>query len=192
MRDFRYAVRVLVKSPVFAVTAILTLALCIGANTAIYTVVDRVLLRALPYPHPERLAMIVRHYQGISEDDVSQNGHTWVALRQGAAASVDVAAIGLGGNVNLVANGQAMSVVQQRVSAGYFRVLAVAPAVGREFTDDEDRPAGPAVAARRRLWRELRDHRAAQRRRELGPGFRAHRLRDHDGCARAVQEQPLP
>src|SRR5256712_11889398 len=90
--------------------------------------------------------MIVRHYQGagISEDDVSQNGHTWVALRQGATASVDVAAIGLGGHVNLVANAQAMSVVQQRVSAGYFRVLAVAPAVGREFTDDEDRPAGPA------------------------------------------------
>ena len=148
MRDLRYAIRVLLKAPVFTSAAVLTLALCVGANTAIYTVVDRVLLRALPYPQPERLAMIVRHYQGagISEDDVSQNGHTWVALRQGATASVDVAAIGLGGHVNLVANAQAMSVVQQRVSAGYFRVLAVAPAVGREFTDDEDRPAGPAVA----------------------------------------------
>ena len=55
MRDFRYAIRVLLKSPVFAVTAILTLALCVGANTAIYTVVDRVLLRPLPYPQPERL-----------------------------------------------------------------------------------------------------------------------------------------
>jgi predicted permease len=148
VRDLRYAIRVLLKAPVFTSAAVLTLALCIGANTAIYTVVDRVLLRALPYPQPERLAMIVRHYQGagVSEDDVSQNGHTWVALRQGAAASVDVAAMGLGGHVNLVANAQAMSVVQQRVSAGYFRVLAVAPAVGREFTDDEDRPAGPAAA----------------------------------------------
>ena len=56
MRDLRYALRVLIKSPVFAVTAILTLALCIGANTAIYTVVDRVLVRALPYPSPDRLA----------------------------------------------------------------------------------------------------------------------------------------
>ena len=88
MRDLRYAVRVLLKSPGFTLTAVVTLALCIGANTAIYTVVDRVLLRALPYPHPERLAMIVRHTQGagVSEDDVSQSGFTWMALRQGLEA----------------------------------------------------------------------------------------------------------
>src|SRR5947207_3115264 len=64
MRDLRYACRVLLKSPAFTVTAVLTLGLCIGANTAIYTVVDRVLLRPLPYPHPERLAMVVREYRG--------------------------------------------------------------------------------------------------------------------------------
>src|SRR5471032_1984064 len=94
MRDLRYAVRVLLKSPAFTITAILTLALCIGANTALYTVVDRVLLRPLPYPHPERLAMIVRHYQGPEaiEDDTSQSGFAWVALREGAASAIDVAA----------------------------------------------------------------------------------------------------
>jgi putative ABC transport system permease protein len=54
MRDFRYAVRVLAKSPLFTSSAILTLVLCIGANTAIYTVVDRVLLRRLPYPDAGR------------------------------------------------------------------------------------------------------------------------------------------
>src|SRR5207237_10297288 len=138
----RYAVRVLLKSPGFTLTAVVTLALCIGANTAIYTVVDRVLLRPLPYPHPDRLAMIVRHYQGaeIVEDDVSQSGFTWVALRQGATAAIDVAAMsGIGGTANLVADGRAMTVPQIRVSAGYFRVVGVAPAIGREFSEEEDR-----------------------------------------------------
>src|SRR2546426_12641722 len=103
VRDLRYAIRVLLKAPVFTSAAVLTLALCIGANTAIYTVVDRVLLRALPYPRPDRLAMIVRHYQGaeVVDDDVSQSGFTWVALRAGAAAAIDVAALsGLRGPAN--------------------------------------------------------------------------------------------
>ncbi len=149
MRDLRFAVRVLLKSPLFTLTAVSTLALCIGVNTAIYTVVDRVLLRALPYPHPERLAMISRHYQGATatEDDFSQSGFTWVALRQGAASAIDLAAYsGLGGDVNLVADGRPTLVPQQRVSAGYFRVLGVAPQLGREFNDDEDRVNGAAAA----------------------------------------------
>ena len=149
MRDLKYAVRVLVKSPTFTIMAVATLALCIGANTAIYTVVDRVLLRALPYPHPERLAMISRHAQGpgAAEDDLSQSGFTWVALREGAGAAIDLAAwSGLGGGVNLVADGRATSVPQERVSAGFFRVLGVAPELGREFTDEEDRVNGPSVA----------------------------------------------
>jgi predicted permease len=147
MRDLRYAVRVLLKAPVFALTAILTLALCIGANTAIYTVVDRVLLRPLPYPRPDRLAMIVRHYQGLgtSESDVSQAGAAWVALRDGTTG-IDLAVFGMGMGVNLVAGGQAEYVMQQRVSAGYFKVLGVPPALGREFNDDEDRVNGPAAA----------------------------------------------
>ena len=70
MRDLRYAVRILLKSPGFAVTAILTLGLCIGANTAIYTVVDRVLLRQLPYPDAERLAQVVTHFEPRGNDEV--------------------------------------------------------------------------------------------------------------------------
>jgi hypothetical protein len=149
MRDLRYAVRVLLKNPGFTLTAVLTLALCIGANTAIYTVVDRVLLRPLPYPHPERLAMITRHYEGggATEDDTSQSGFAWIALRDGAAAVLDLAAFsGLGGGVNLIAGDRASSVQQQRISAGHFRVLAVQPEIGREFSADEDRVNGPAVA----------------------------------------------
>src|SRR5436190_1210689 len=148
MRDLRYAVRVLWKSPVFAVTAILTLALCIGANTAIYTVVDRVLVRPLPYPHPERLAIVTRHYQGpgVDEDDTGQAGATWEALRAGTSATLDLATtVGIGQGVNFVAGDRPSFVKQQRVSAGYFRVLGVLPELGRPFTEDEDRVNGPAV-----------------------------------------------
>jgi hypothetical protein len=148
-RDVRYAVRVLRKSPLFALTAIATLGLCIGANTAIYTVVDRVLLRPLPYPRPDRLAMVVRHYEGAgtSEDDAGQAGVTWVALQEGAANALDIAATAGGAQgVNFVAGGHAEYVQQQRVSAGYFRVLGVRPGAGREFTEEEDRPNGPTAA----------------------------------------------
>jgi hypothetical protein len=148
-RDVRYAIRVLRRSPVFAITAILTLGLCIGANTAIYTIVDRVLLRPLPYPQPDRLAMVVRHYEGpgVSEDDVSQAGVTWAALQEGAAGTLEFAATAGGAQgVNFVAGDRAEYVQQQRVSAGYFRVLGIAPEAGREFTADEDRVNGPAAA----------------------------------------------
>ena len=154
MRDLRYALRVLRKSPVFTITATLTLALCIGANTAIYSVVDRVLLRPLPYPRPDRLAVVTRHYQGAGgEDDTSQAGVTWAALRDGAS-KLDVAVTsGIPMGINLVAGGQAEYVTQQRVSAGYFRVLGVMPALGREFSEDEDRANGPsAVILSDRLW----------------------------------------
>jgi hypothetical protein len=155
MRDLRYAVRLLLKAPVFTATAVLTLALCIGANTAIYTVVDRVLLRPLPYPRPDRLAMVVRHYQGASgvEDDTGQAGVTWVALQEGAAATLDFAAtVGGAQGVNFVAGQRAEYVKQQRVSAGYFRVLGVHPELGRELSDEEDRVNGPAAVVLSRAF----------------------------------------
>jgi hypothetical protein len=93
MRDLRFAVRVLLKSPNFAVTAIATLALCIGANTAIYTIVDRLLLRPLPFPDVDRLASVARHVDGPNgaDDQIGQNGRTWQLLHD-SARRVDVAA----------------------------------------------------------------------------------------------------
>jgi len=158
MRDLRYAVRVLLKGPVFAVTAILTLALCIGANTAIYTVVDRVLLRPLPYPQPERLAQVMTHFDRHGDDEGGQTGGTWEVLRNGVT-SLDLATTsgGFGSTgVNLVVGDHPEYVKQQRVSAGYFHVLGVAPALGREFNADEDRPNGIAAAVlSHALWMRL-------------------------------------
>jgi predicted permease len=157
MRDLRYAVRVLLKAPAFTITATLTLALCIGANTAIYTIVDRVLLRSLPYPQPERLAEVVTRF---SRGDIGygQTGGTWEALQRGVTSVELAASAGSFGStgVNMVVGTHAEYVKQQRVSAAFFRVLGVPPAIGREFTADEDRANGPTAAIlSHHLWTRL-------------------------------------
>jgi predicted permease len=147
-RDVRYAARVLRKSPTFTAAAVATLALCIGANTAIFSVVDAVLLRPLPYPQPERLFSVARHFQGKGGQGYQTNlwGSVWEAVRD-HAAYVDAAVFSDGSmGVNFAAGGRVEYVQQQRVSAGFFRVLGIAPLIGREFTAEEDRDGGPAVA----------------------------------------------
>jgi predicted permease len=147
VRDARFGVRVLRRSPLFFATATITLALAIGANTAVFTLVDRLLVRPLPYPDGDRLATVVRHYQrgGLQGEGTNQNGATWLALSAGVTA-LDLAVAGSVSGVNTILNGASAYVQQQRVSAGYFRVLGITPPVGREFHDDEDRAGGPAVA----------------------------------------------
>jgi predicted permease len=146
-RDLRYAARVLRKSPTFTAAAVATLALCIGANTAIFSVVDAVLLRPLPYPQPERLFSVARHFQGKGSESYQTNlwGSAWEAVRDNAAY-VDAAVFSDGSmGVNFAAGGGVEYVKQQRVSAGFFRVLGITPLIGREFSVDEDRQGGPAV-----------------------------------------------
>jgi len=147
-RDLKYAVRVLRRTPAFTATAIATLALVIGANTAVFSLAHAILLRPLPFPQPERLAMVEvegRTPKGQGRWE-SHDGTTWEVMRDGATA-IDVAVIAgaFGHDVNLVVGGKALAVGQARVGSGYFHVLGVAPAAGREFTRDDDRPGGPAV-----------------------------------------------
>jgi predicted permease len=154
VRDLRYATRVLRKSPAFTATAVATLALCIGANTAIFSVVDAVLLRPLPYPRPERLATVARHYRnkGSESDQIGENGRVWEAVRD-HATYLDRAVYGGSMGVNFAAGGRVEYVTQQRVSAGFFRVLGMPPLVGREFSADEDRPGGaPVTVLSYALW----------------------------------------
>jgi putative ABC transport system permease protein len=147
--DIRYALRQLRNHPGLTVVVVATLGLCIGANAAIYSVLDAVLLRPLPYPEPDRLAMVITadplHEGGDPMD--SQTGSLFEAVRIGTPGLDAAASAGQGG-VNFVDkdNGYASFVQQQRVSAGYFRVLGVAPWKGREFTRAEDVPNGPARA----------------------------------------------
>jgi predicted permease len=149
LSDIRSAIRTFRRSPAFTLTAILTLGLVIGANSAVFSLADAILLRPLPYPEPDRLATIVSSSrssrgEGTSE---SQDGTSWETIRD-QATTIDVAltASGFGSRVNLVVDSAAASVSQARVSTGFFRVIGVPLLVGREFTRDEDRPGGPAVA----------------------------------------------
>ncbi len=157
-RNLRHAARLLRKSPAFTATTVLTLALCIGVNTAVFSVVDAVLLRALPYPEPERLVTFVTHFQGrgMEEDQTSQNGRTWLAVHE-HATYLDCAAFGGGWTgVNFAAQGKVEYVQQERVSAGFFRVLGINPMLGREFMPEEDRVGGPAVTVLSyALWKRV-------------------------------------
>lgn len=155
--DFRYATRQLRKSPAFTVTTILTLGLCVGANTAIYTLVDTLFFRPLPYPNPERLVMITTVFQkvGASGIQTSQTGSQWELVRD-HASFLDTAVYGSAGGVNLFAAGRVEYVQQQRVSANYFHVLGISPLIGREFSRQEDVPNGPPLTVLNyELWRRV-------------------------------------
>ncbi len=144
--NVRFAIRQFRKSPGFTLTVLATLGLTIGANTAVYSVLDAVLLRPAPYPQPERLAMAIAawHLNGAEGTDNGQSAAMYEAVRDFAPA-LDTAAYGSVNGANFAAGGQLEYIQQHRVSAGFFHVLGVNPQFGREFSRAEDVPKGPAV-----------------------------------------------
>lgn len=156
--DFRHAVRILRRGPAASILIVVTFALCIGANTAIFSVVDAILLRPLPFPEPNRLARVVTHFRarGAEGDNVGQNGRAWEMVRD-HATFLDAAVYSDGASgVNLSAAGHVQHVRQQRVGAGFFRVLGILPQVGREFTAEEDHKGGPPLALlSHSLWKQI-------------------------------------
>jgi len=157
-QDMRYGLRQLARNPGFAATVIVTLALSIGANTAIFSIVNALMLKSLPYPHPERMGTILRRVEGTAGESGphSINGSVFELLRDNVP-SLNSAVSSRGGNgVNLQAEGHADYVRAGRISAGYLNVLGVEPAIGRNFTAAEDRPGGPhAVILGYDLWRTV-------------------------------------
>jgi predicted permease len=172
INDLRLALRQLHKNPGFALAIILTLALGVGVNTAVFSLVNGFLLRPLPYPEPDRLAVLILHQEGIStktgqfvqKDNNSQDGETWEMVRDNVP-SVQAAIFGGTSGVNLQAGsdsgngdrpGEVRYVQDMRVSAHYFDVLGIQPFLGRGFTAEEDRPNGPnAVIVSYALWQSV-------------------------------------
>lgn len=153
LRDARYAFRQLRRNPGFTVTVLLTLGLAIGANTAVFSMINALLIRPLPYSEPDRLASLVRHKglidnknNAISEDDDGQDGETWELVRDNVSAVQAAVYSYDASGVNLQAQSTARNVQNQRISAGYFEVLGIYPILGRTFTSEEDKRNAPRVA----------------------------------------------
>ncbi len=155
-QDLRYGLRMLAKNPGFTAVAVLTLALGIGATTALFTVVRSVLLRPLPFKNPERL---VRLYEHSSDDKFAYNtvaGGVFAEWRKQSHGFSDLAIISTDDQYNLSgAGGQlAEKVNAAECSWNLFPTLGVEPALGRNFTDEDDRPsATPSVILSWGLWK---------------------------------------
>ena len=151
-QDTRYAVRVLARGRAFVAISILTLALGVGANTAIFSVVRGVLLRALPYPDPTRLVAIQSVVRGNTAAVSPRDFFDW---RSQARSFSGLAAFFLS-TTNLTGNGEPERLTQARVSANFFDVLDLRPAYGRGFVAGEDEATAPRVAVLSDgLWRRL-------------------------------------
>jgi putative ABC transport system permease protein len=142
-QDVRYGLRMLWKSPGFTLVTVLALALGIGANTAIFSVVNTVLLRPLPFPNGERIVFMGEWTQQIPEMSVSYpNFMDWRDQNQ---VFEQIAAF-RNANYVLTGVGEPERLDGRQVSSAFFPVLGVAPAVGRNFTPEEDKPGGNPVA----------------------------------------------
>jgi len=154
----RLAARQLRRSPGFTIAVALTLALSIGANTAIFSIVNALLLKRLPYDHPERIGIVFARTTGSQPGDDRKNvdGEQWELLRDNVPSLISAVSGLRASGVNLQAGSRVQYLHEGRVSAHYFDVLAIRPMMGRTFSEDEDRPHGPKVALLSYgLWRTI-------------------------------------
>jgi putative ABC transport system permease protein len=152
LQDIRYGWRMLARNPGFTAIAVLTLAIGIGASTAIFSVVDTVLLRPLPYREPERLVLVTETLPGMSADEIGVSAGEYQDYRDRNRSFSQVAAYESAG-FNLTGAGQPLRVNAAALSASAFPLLGVSPDLGRGFTTEEDRyGSGSVVVLSHALW----------------------------------------
>src|SRR5688500_3483043 len=151
LQDLRYGLRMLVKNPGFTAVAVIALALGIGANTAIFSVVNTVLLRPLPYKDPERLVMVFEDSRAHGYPRDTPTAANYIDWRDQNQVFESMAAIA-GGSFNLTGVGDPERIAGYRVSASLFPLLGISPQLGRWFTTEEDQAgANPVVIMSHRL-----------------------------------------
>jgi predicted permease len=152
LQDIRYGWRMLARNPAFTAIAVLTLAIGIGASTAIFSVVDTVLLRPLPYREPEKLVLVSETLPGMSTDEIGVSAGEYQDYRDRNRSFSQVAAYESAG-FNLTGAGQPLRVNAAALSASAFALLGVSPELGRGFTVEEDRyGSGSVVVLSHALW----------------------------------------
>jgi putative ABC transport system permease protein len=155
IHDLRFALRMLRRNPGFTAIAVTVLALGIGANSAIFSLVDAVLFKPLPFTDPQRLVMLWERSPGNPRNRVSPlNFVDWSEQNH---AFTSMAAISGGGGTLIGPGGIAEHIPGQAVTARFFDVLGVKPIAGRTFTGDDVKPHGDAIVLSERLWRSRFD-----------------------------------
>ena len=156
LQDLRYAIRVMLKSPGFTAVAIISLALGIGANTSIFSVVNALLLKPLPYKNPEQLAQVFREYEqtgkGVERSEI-WSYPKFSALRDNNDTFAQIAAVS-SQNFPVTDSDNPERLSTEIVSASYFPMLGVEAAVGRTFTPEEDQTPGahPVAVIGHGIW----------------------------------------
>jgi len=153
LRDLQYAVRILLKKPIFTAVAILTLALGIGANTAIFSVVNAVLLRPLPFKEPDRLAIVWERRANSGDANLPVSGHEFAAWSE-RAKSFEAITMFQPDGLNLTGRGDAANLSAAHVTSQFFNVLGVPPRLGRGFLPGEDESSANVVVIGEQVWRQ--------------------------------------
>jgi putative ABC transport system permease protein len=144
LSDLRFAVRTLARTPVFAVAAVLTLALGIGATTSIFSVVNAVLLRSLPYPQPNQLVIVNETNNRLHIQNFSSSVLNYLSWKEVAQSFESIGAVG-GASFNLSGRGDPENFTGATITPSLFRLLGIQPVRGRSFRDGEDAPSAPPV-----------------------------------------------
>jgi predicted permease len=151
LQDLRYGLRMLAKNPGFTAVAVLTLSLGIGVNTALFSVVNGVLLNPLPYPEPSRLVAVYSRDANFTQSSISYpNFLDWARDNR----SFSALAAYRGEDLNLTGMGEPERVPAEMISAGFFPLLGVRPVIGRTFLPEEDQVgAAPVVLISGGFWK---------------------------------------
>jgi putative ABC transport system permease protein len=153
LQDLRHGARLLVRSPGFTIVAVAALAIGIGANTAIFSVIHALMLRPLPYPAADRLAVVWEHNLPRNNRTNVVSPGNFIHWREMNRSFEELGAVSQTFRITLTGSGEPHEYPAQFVSAGFFSVLGVKPILGRALSVEEDRPQSRVAVISERLWR---------------------------------------